>query len=79
MCPAVMFAASRNERVRGRTIILVVSINTKKGFSQSGAPSGRKCAIAFFGLKRKLEVINLSHRGNPKDSVMIRCLDSLNL
>lgn len=31
--PAVMLAASRNERVMGRTIILVVSIRTRKGFS----------------------------------------------
>jgi len=42
MWPALMFAASRNESVRGRTIILVVSIIIRKGFNQSGAPSGRK-------------------------------------
>jgi len=40
--PALMLAASRNERVKGRTIILVVSISTRNGFNQSGAPSGRK-------------------------------------
>jgi len=37
-----MLAASRNDSVAGRTIILVVSISTRNGFSQSGAPSGRK-------------------------------------
>jgi hypothetical protein len=42
ICPAVMFAASRKDRVIGRTRILVVSISTKNGFSHSGAPSGRK-------------------------------------
>jgi len=42
MWPAVMFAANRNERVSGRTRTLDVSINTKNGFNQSGAPSGRK-------------------------------------
>jgi len=42
MCPALMLAASRNDSVIGRTMILVVSIITRNGFSQSGAPSGRK-------------------------------------
>lgn len=49
MCPAVIFAASRNDRVIGRTRILVVSIITKNGFNHSGAPSGKKCATDFFG------------------------------
>lgn len=49
MWPAVMFAASRKDRVIGRTRILVVSIITKNGFSHSGAPSGRKWATDFFG------------------------------
>jgi len=49
MCPALMFAARRKERVIGRTVILVVSINTKNGFNQSGAPSGRKWAINILG------------------------------
>jgi len=42
MWPALIFAANRNDRVNGRTIILVVSIRTRNGFNQSGAPSGRK-------------------------------------
>jgi hypothetical protein len=49
MCPAVMFAASRNDKVIGRTMILVVSIITRNGFSHSGAPSGKKCATDFLG------------------------------
>jgi hypothetical protein len=40
--PALMLAANRNDRVRGRTRTLVVSIRTRKGFNQSGAPSGKK-------------------------------------
>ena len=35
MCPAVMFAASRNDRVSGRTSTLVVSMSTRNGFSRS--------------------------------------------
>lgn len=42
-----MFAASRKDRVIERTVTLVVSINTRKGLSQSGAPSGRRWAIDF--------------------------------
>jgi hypothetical protein len=57
----------------------VVSIKTRNGFSQSGAPSGRKCAVEFLGLKKKDEIINLSHRGSAKDRDMIRCLDNLNV
>jgi len=42
MCPALILAARRNDKVIGRTVTLVVSIRTRKGLSQSGAPSGRK-------------------------------------
>lgn len=77
--PALMLAASRNDRVRGRTKILVVSIKTKNGFSQSGAPSGRKWAVDFLGLWENLEIIILSQMGRPRVRVKIRCLDELNV
>lgn len=47
MWPALMFAASRKDKVKGRTRILIVSTRTKKGFSQSGAPGGRRLAVNF--------------------------------
>lgn len=50
MWPALILAAKRNDRVSGRTVILVVSIMTRNGFSQSGAPSGSRCATVFLGL-----------------------------
>lgn len=75
MCPAVMFAANRNDRVIGRTKILVVSIITKKGFNHSGAPSGRKWAVDFFGAKLKLDINILIHIGKPIHSVIIKCLE----
>jgi len=75
MCPAVMFAASRNDSVIGRTRILVVSIMTRNGFSHSGAPSGRKWAVDFFGEYLNVEINILNHIGNPINRVMIRCLD----
>lgn len=79
MWPAVIFAASRNDSVRGRTSTLVDSMRTRNGFSQSGAPSGRKCAVVFLGAYRNLEMIILSHNGNPIVKVMIKWLDSLNV
>jgi hypothetical protein len=78
MWPALIFAASRNDSVRGRTVILVVSINTRKGFSQSGAPSGRKWAMNILGNFTSLDIIIDIHKGNPRDRVKIRWLDNLN-
>lgn len=75
ICPAVIFAASRNDRVIGRTMILVVSIITRNGFSHSGAPSGRKCATDFLGEYEKDDRIIDNHIGSPIDRVIIRCLD----
>lgn len=75
ICPAVMFAANRNDRVIGRTRILVVSIITKNGFNHSGAPSGKKWAIDFFVWSVKDEIIILNHIGRPIDSVRIKCLE----
>jgi hypothetical protein len=72
-----MLAASRNERVNGRTNTLDDSINTRKGLSQSGAPSGRKWAAAALGLNINLEMISLSHKGRPRDRVITKWLDML--
>lgn len=77
MCPALILAANRNDRVKGRTNTLVVSIRTKNGFSQSGAPSGRKWAVDFLGLCENLDIINLIQIGRPKVSVKIKCLEVL--
>lgn len=74
MWPAVMFAASRKDRVIGCTNTLIVSVKTRNGFSHVGAPSGRKWAIVFFGCFVSLDRIISSHIGSPIDSVMIKCL-----
>ena len=75
MWPALIFAASRNERVIGRTITLVVSIKIRNGLSQSGAPFGRRWAVVFFGNFVIDDDRNLSHRGSPRVRVKIKCLD----
>lgn len=74
MWPAVMFAASRNDRVIGWTNTLIVSVSTRNGFSHVGAPSGRKCAIVFLGCFVNLDRIISIHIGRPIDKVIIRCL-----
>jgi hypothetical protein len=76
MCPALMLAANRKDKVRGRTEILVVSIRIRNGFSHVGAPSGSRCAIVAFGLNAVLEIIIDIHIGSPSSSVNTRCLDS---
>jgi len=45
--------------------------------SQSGAPSGRKCAIEALGALENVEIIILNQIGRPKLSVKIKCLDKL--
>ena len=67
-----MLAASRNDRVSGRTVILIVSINTRNGLSQSGAPDGSKWAINSFFLLIKLDIIIDNHKGNPISNVNIK-------
>lgn len=41
-CPVLIFAANRKERVRGRTVELMVSMIIRKGHSHPGAPAGIK-------------------------------------
>jgi len=67
-----MFAANRNDSVNGRTVTLVVSISTRNGLSQSGAPSGRKCAMDFLIDLKNLDIIIVNHNGRPKIKVKIK-------
>ena len=68
-CPAVMFAASRNAKVIGRTVNLMVSTKTRNGFSQAGAPLGRREATNFMGREEIDDKISLSHKVRPNDRV----------
>lgn len=78
MWPALIFAASRNDRVIGRTMVLTVSIKIRNGFSQAGAPPGSKDASLVERLNLKLEIIRLNHRGSPKVKVKKRWEEELN-
>jgi hypothetical protein len=79
MCPALILAANRNERVIGRTRILIVSTITKKGLSHQGAPAGKRCAVKDTGLWVAPERIRDNHRGKPKDNVKIKWEENLNI
>ena len=77
MWPAVKLAASRKERVIGRTKILTVSTRTKKGFNHLGAPLGRREAATEEGEKTTPEIIILSHRGRPIEREKIKWAEVL--
>jgi hypothetical protein len=57
----------------------MVSINTRKGFSQVGAPLGRSLAANEEGEKRIPDIIRESHKGRANDKVNRRCLEALNI
>ena len=69
----MIFAASRKDKVINRTEILTVSINTRKGFNQSGAPEGKRWAMNFLGEWTAPLMIRENHKGSPKDKVNKRC------
>ena len=73
-----MLAASRKERVIGRTKVLTVSIKIRKGFNQEGAPPGSSEAKVVEVLYFVLEMIKLSQRGRPKVRVKNRWQEELN-
>lgn len=77
MCPALMFAVNRTDKVIGRTIILTVSIITKKGFKGAGAPIGKSPATTELGLKKIAEIIRDSQRGIPRDKETAKWLVTL--
>lgn len=73
-----MFAASRKDKVRGRTLILIVSMITRNGFNQWGAPPGNSPASHLVGLNTIADIIKASHSGRPNLSVNNKCLEYLN-
>lgn len=70
--PALIFAARRKDSVIGRTIILIVSIITRAGASQLGAPDGRSLALNSFGELIIEEITKESQIGRPNAMVKRR-------
>lgn len=67
-----MLAASRKDRVIGRTRILNVSTKTRKGFNHAGAPPGKREAAADEGDFITPERIIPIHIGRPSVSLNSR-------
>lgn len=72
ICPALILAAKRKDRVIGRTEILEDSIRTRNGFNHEGAPPGKSMAINFMGDDIIDDRMRLSHRVRPNENVKIR-------
>lgn len=74
MWPVIMLAVSRTAKVIGRTLILTVSIKTRKGAKGAGDPLGTKCAKKESGLYMALIIVILNHRVKAKPQLTIICL-----
>ena len=79
MCPALMLAVSRNDRVIGRTIVLTVSIITRKGLRGVGAPLGRRCARNFEEDWDRPDKMRVNHKGKPNDRLKTKWLVMLKI
>jgi len=73
-CPAIMFAVKRTAKVPGRIRFLIVSMMTINGISMVGVPCGTRCSNMWLVFLIHPNSINLSHRGNARVSVSVRCL-----
>jgi hypothetical protein len=73
-CPAIILAASRTDKVIGRIILLIISINTIKGINGAGVPIGTRCARKSVMLLIILNIMKLTQKGRAKDKVMARWL-----
>jgi len=69
ICPAVMFAAKRTERVIGRIICLTLSIRVINWERAIGVLKGTRWAKKWFVLLRALKSQKANQRGKAKDRV----------
>jgi hypothetical protein len=74
-CPAIILAANRIARVKGRIILLIVSITTIKGINIVGVPLGIKWINKFEVLLNQPYNITADHKGRAIVSVVDMCLD----
>jgi len=76
-CPAIILAAKRTAKVKGRIIDLMISIKTIKGINTLGVPLGTKWAIKELKVFDKANTIKLSHRHKPRGNVNLICLEAV--
>jgi len=70
-CPAIIFAANRIARVRGRIRFLIVSMQTINDIRRGGVPCGTKWAIIWRILLIIPYIKKETHSGMAKVSVII--------
>jgi len=63
MCPAIIFAANRTDKVMGRIDSLINSTQTIKGVINIGVPLGIRCAFSFFGVFIIGYMTDINHTG----------------
>ena len=73
-CPAIILAARRTERVIGRIIFLILSINTIKKDKAIGVPKGIRWQNILFIRFNQPKIINKIHIGRANVNVTERCL-----
>jgi len=72
--PAIIFADRRTDRVMGRIIFLVVSINTIKEDKGSGVPKGTRWENIYVVLFIQPNIIKSNHIGSARVKVIIMWL-----
>jgi len=78
MWPALILAAKRTPKVKGRTATLTVSIKTRKGLRGAGEPTGKNPAQKEPGLRQTLDKIKDNQNTKAKEKVRTRCLETPN-
>lgn len=76
-CPLIIFADKRIERVIGRIILLIVSINTINIERAIGDPIGTKWIIILLKCIVQPYIIKENHKGNARIIEKIMCLDGV--
>lgn len=76
--PAIILAARRTARVRGRIIRLIDSMITIRGIKAPGVFSGTKWAILKLNCLKSLINIYPNQSGKLKDKVILKCLVEVN-
>lgn len=76
-CPVLIFAASRNDRVIGRTKTLIHSIINRNGANHLGAPLGINLLINLSALLDADDIIIANQEGKARVKVKSMCEERL--
>lgn len=77
--PAIILAARRTDKVRGRIILLIISIITIKGIKAGGVPKGTKWANILWGIFTQAIIMWPSHKGKAIAKVKDKWLEAVKI